>query len=139
MSLVLVVALMPSVLPLCPCYAVVHPVEKSQPLPPPSPSLRIVLVLCQFRDLSPSNLLLAESPQGDAPPELKVADFGLSACCGGLSASGNENMDTRTNGSNGEGLGYKQARCCYCCYRCCFGQGIRGLLCRGDACHCCGA
>lgn len=70
------------------------------PLPPP------LLPLCSspilFRDLSPSNLLLAESPQGDAPPELKVADFGLSACCGGFSATGNENMDKRTNGSNGE-------------------------------------
>eukprot|EP00752_Nemacystus_decipiens_P015587 g13910.t1 len=54
------------------------------------------------RDLSPSNLLLAESPQGDAPPELKVADFGLSACCGCSASSGNEKMnkDMRTNGSN---------------------------------------
>lgn len=51
------------------------------------------------RDLSPSNLLLAESPQGDAPPELKVADFGLSACCGGaFSSTGNENQGARSKG-----------------------------------------
>lgn len=45
------------------------------------------------RDLSPSNLLLAESPQGDSAPELKVADFGLSACCGVSSMAGNENYE----------------------------------------------
>ncbi|CBN74408.1 Serine/threonine protein kinase [Ectocarpus siliculosus] len=54
------------------------------------------------RDLSPSNLLLAESPQGDAPPELKVADFGLSACCGGaFSSTGNENQGARSKERRG--------------------------------------
>lgn len=37
-----------------------------------------------------------------------MADFGLSACCGGFSATGNENMDTRKNGSNGEGVSAKR-------------------------------
>ncbi|CAM9144201.1 unnamed protein product [Sphacelaria rigidula] len=43
------------------------------------------------RDLSPSNLLLAESSQRNVPPELKIADFGLSACCA-VPSSGNENL-----------------------------------------------
>ncbi|CAM9626545.1 unnamed protein product, partial [Hapterophycus canaliculatus] len=39
---------------------------------------------------------------GDTPPVLKVADFGLSACCAnGLSAAGNENQDTRTKERRG--------------------------------------
>ena len=51
---------------------------------------------CCCRDLSPSNLLLAESPQRDAPLVLKIADFGLSACC-----AGNENQDAGKDRDDG--------------------------------------